>query len=76
MGLNIKKIKIDDIKPASYNPRKIQQKDFEKLSNSIKEFGLVDPIIINLKNNPGKSFWKTNWPLYITFVILITLSPH
>ena len=50
MGLNIKKIKIDDIKPASYNPRKIQQKDFEKLSNSIKEFGLVDPIIINLKN--------------------------
>lgn len=50
MGLNIKKIKIDDIKPASYNPRKIDTKNFNKLSNSIKEFGLVDPIIINLKN--------------------------
>lgn len=51
MGLNIKKIKIDDIKPASYNPRKIDTKNFKKLSNSIKEFGLVDPIIINLKNH-------------------------
>ena len=50
MGLNIKKIKIDDIKPASYNPRKIDTKNFKKLSNSIEEFGLVDPIIINLKN--------------------------
>lgn len=51
MGLNIKKIKIDDIKPASYNPRKIEEKDFKKLSKSIEQFGLVDPIIINLKNH-------------------------
>lgn len=51
MGLNIKKIKIDDIKPASYNPRKISDEDFKKLSKSIEQFGLVDPIIINLKNN-------------------------
>lgn len=51
MGLNIKKIKIDDIKPASYNPRKIDTKNFKKLSDSIEKFGLVDPIIINLKNH-------------------------
>lgn len=51
MGLEIKKINIDEIKPASYNPRKIDEKNFKKLSNSIKEFGLVDPIIINLKNH-------------------------
>ena len=51
MGLKIKKIKIDDIKPASYNPRKISDKDFKKLSKSIEKFGLVDPIIINLKNH-------------------------
>ena len=48
--MDIKKIKIDEIKPASYNPRKIDTKNFKKLSNSIEEFGLVDPIIINLKN--------------------------
>lgn len=51
MGLDIKKIKIDEIKPASYNPRSIKDKDFEKLSKSIEEFGLVDPIIINLNNH-------------------------
>lgn len=45
------KIKFNDIIPAEYNPRKITPDDFEKLSNSIKEFGFVDPIIINLKNN-------------------------
>lgn len=44
------KIKITDIKPAKYNPRKISNEDYNKLSNSINEFGLVDPIIINLTN--------------------------
>lgn len=51
MGLDIKKIKIEDIKPARYNPRSISDKDFKKLSESIEQFGLVDPIIINLKNH-------------------------
>ena len=44
------KIKIEDIEPAEYNPRKISKKEYKKLSKSISEFGLVDPIIINLKN--------------------------
>lgn len=43
-------IKITDIKPARYNPRKISNTEYQKLSNSINEFGLVDPIIINLSN--------------------------
>ena len=51
MGLNITKIKITDITPTSYNPRKIEKDQYKKLSQSIEEFGLVDPIIINLKNN-------------------------
>lgn len=46
-----KKIKITDIVPARYNPRKISNEEYNKLSNSINEFGLVDPIIINLNNN-------------------------
>ena len=44
-------IKITDIVPARYNPRKISNEDYNKLSKSIKEYGLVDPIIINLNNN-------------------------
>ena len=44
-------IKITDIVPARYNPRKISNEDYNKLSKSINEYGLVDPIIINLNNN-------------------------
>jgi hypothetical protein len=44
-------INITDIKPADYNPRMISSGDYEKLTQSIKTFGLVDPIIINLNDN-------------------------
>lgn len=49
--MEIEKIKITDIKPAEYNPRQITSEELTKLTNSISTFGLVDPIIINLKNN-------------------------
>ena len=42
--------KISDLIPASYNPRKKLKpgdKEYEKIKNSIKEFGYVEPIIIN-----------------------------
>ena len=42
---------IDSIYPTKYNPRKISETELENLSNSIKEFGFVDPIIVNLRNN-------------------------
>ena len=45
------KISIKDIKPAEYNPRMISDEDYGKLQKSINKFGLVDPIIVNLKNN-------------------------
>lgn len=48
--MNITKKKIDDLHPASYNPRiqlKPGDKEFEKLKNSILEFGYVEPIIWN-----------------------------
>ena len=45
------KIKITDINPADYNPRKISSSDYEKLMQSIKVYGLVDPIILNLNDN-------------------------
>ena len=47
-------IKIMDIVPAEYNPRKISNGEYNKLVESITKFGLVDPIIINLKNNKIK----------------------
>lgn len=49
--MDLETINILDIKPAEYNPRKISETEYEKLANSISEFGFVDPIIINLNNN-------------------------
>jgi ParB-like chromosome segregation protein Spo0J len=48
--LDIQKVKINDIIPAPYNPRKNLKpgdKEYEKIKRSIQEFGYVDPIIIN-----------------------------
>jgi hypothetical protein len=41
--------KITDLKPASYNPRAISDAAFEGLKESIKKFGLVDPLIVNTR---------------------------
>ena len=49
--MELEKIKITDIKEAEYNPRIMTENEMTKLENSINEFGLADPIIINLKNN-------------------------
>ena len=49
--MDFEEIKLTDIVPAEYNPRKISEDEFNRLTNSISEFGLVDPIIINLNNN-------------------------
>ena len=50
-GLEVTKINIKDISPAHYNPRKIREEEMRSLKKSMGEFGLVDPIIVNLKNN-------------------------
>jgi DNA modification methylase len=49
----IKKMKIDDLLPADYNPRKDLKPgdiEYEKIKKSIDEFGYIEPIIINAKN--------------------------
>lgn len=48
--MEIKKVKIEELKAAEYNPRiELSKNDeaYEKIRASIKEFGFVDPIIIN-----------------------------
>jgi len=40
-------VKIGDLIPAEYNPRKWDNKAIEELKESIKRFGMVDPVIAN-----------------------------
>lgn len=44
-------ISINDLISPDYNPRQISDDEMQKLENSISEFGLVSPIVVNLKNN-------------------------
>ena len=48
--MKIEKIKISELKPAEYNPRRMTKKQYEDLKSSLEKFGLVDPIIINSDN--------------------------
>ena len=48
--MEFKKLKINSLIPAGYNPRKKLKPgdaEYEKIKNSITEFGYVDPIIVN-----------------------------
>lgn len=50
MKMEFRKIKIAELIPAAYNPRKKLKpgdKEYEKIKNSIKEFGYVEPVIVN-----------------------------
>ena len=45
-----KTMKIADLKPASYNPRKALKpgdKEYEKIKASIENFGFADPVVVN-----------------------------
>jgi DNA modification methylase len=43
--IQIEQISIDELKPDPANPRRISDQELESLTRSIREFGLVDPII-------------------------------
>lgn len=48
--MEFKKIKIDNLIHADYNPRKdlkVGDSEYEKIKKSIQEFGYVEPVIIN-----------------------------
>lgn len=42
-----KTVTIKTLKRARYNPRKISKKELQKLTESIKTYGLVQPIVVN-----------------------------
>ncbi|MBN1162500.1 DNA modification methylase [Patescibacteria group bacterium] len=50
-NLNIKKVKVSELKPSEYNPRKWDAYKVEQLKESIEKFGFVDPLIVNGAEN-------------------------
>ncbi|WP_028893197.1 ParB N-terminal domain-containing protein [Syntrophorhabdus aromaticivorans] len=45
--IEIENVSIRKLKPAAYNPRKIDGATLDRLARGMEEFGIVDPIIIN-----------------------------
>lgn len=43
--LTVEEVPIDSVEPDPANPRRIATKELEALTRSIKEFGLIDPVI-------------------------------
>jgi len=49
--MKIKSIKIDVLKFAEYNPRRISKKEYKDLKNSLVDFGIILPIVVNEKKD-------------------------
>lgn len=47
----IKTVRISEIRPAPYNPRRISEEQFSKLQESLRVIGFTVPILVNSKNN-------------------------
>jgi len=45
--MKIIEIPIKEIKPATYNPRSWNENQIERLTESIKKFGMVEPLVVN-----------------------------
>lgn len=45
--LKIQTVKISDLNPAPYNPRKWSEDAIAQLKESIQRFGMVDPLLVN-----------------------------
>ena len=50
-NLAITQVKARELKPAPYNPRKWSEEAIAGLTASIKQFGIVDPILVNSAAN-------------------------
>lgn len=50
-NLNVVYAPISELLPATYNPRKWNEESIAQLTEGIKRFGLVDPIIVNIAPN-------------------------
>lgn len=47
----IKNVPINEVYPYPDNPREIDKSQFEKLKKSLTEFGFVEPLVVNLRQD-------------------------
>jgi ParB-like chromosome segregation protein Spo0J len=48
--MKIEQVHIDELIPAPYNPRRMDEVQFNGLKASLKVFGIVEPVVANKRN--------------------------
>lgn len=46
-SLNVVQVPVSDLRASEYNPRKMTEKEADDLAESIRSFGLVEPLVVN-----------------------------
>ena len=73
--LNIVYVDIKDLKPAEYNPRQASEKETKDLTEQIKKFGLIDPVIVNAAENRKNIVIGGHFRLRIADILGIKKAP-
>ena len=71
--------RLDQLKPADYNPRMIAAEALEGLTNSIRRFGCVEPIVVNTRGRKniivgGNQRYKALRSMGITECLCVTVD--
>lgn len=45
--MDIKQVDINTLNPATYNPRKLTDEQYDNIKNSLLKYGFVNPIVVN-----------------------------
>lgn len=75
----ISKFKLDQLDPADYNPRTIDNEAMEGLKTSLNKFGCVEPIVVNVRDGKntiigGNQRYKALRSLGISECLCVTVS--
>ena len=78
-GPGISKFRLDQLDPADYNPRTIDDNAMEGLKNSLNKFGCVEPIVVNVRDHKntiigGNQRYKALRSLGISECLCVTVS--
>lgn len=73
--MQVQYVPVTQLKPAEYNPRKWDKETTQQLTESIKRYGLVDPILINMAE--GRQFVVVggNYRLHVAKLLGYTEIP-
>lgn len=47
LEIKLQQMAVKDLKPSTYNPRKIHPNKFKALKKSIEKYGILDPLVVN-----------------------------